>query len=140
MSKTTGLFDATIGLLQKSMNLRSAQHRMLSSNIANADTPDYKAFEVVVEEELRRQQQPSSGIRMVRTHSGHLPAGRGGSDRVTLKRSAEPEFSLRADGNTVDLDQSMSQLAENSIQYKTSAQLISAKLRSLRNAIQGGRG
>ena len=48
-------------------------------------------------------------------------------------------FRLRADANTGDLDRARSDLAENSLKYKTSAQLLSAKLKSLRNVIQGGR-
>jgi flagellar basal-body rod protein FlgB len=50
-----------------------------------------------------------------------------------------PALSLRADGNTVDLDRSMGELAENTIKYKTSAQLIGIKLKGLKNAIMGGR-
>jgi flagellar basal-body rod protein FlgB len=139
MPRTTGLFDETVALLQKAMNLRSAQHRVLSANIANADTPGYQAFEVVVEEALRRPPGAAPGIRLAATHPAHLPPGAAGTDRVTLRRAPAPDFSLRADGNTVDLDRSMSSLAENAIHYKTAAQLISAKLKSLRNVIQGGR-
>ena len=58
---------------------------------------------------------------------------------MTLQAAAAPAFSLRADGNTVDIDRAMGELAENSLKYKTSAQLLSAKLKSLRNVIQGGR-
>lgn len=139
MPRTAGLFDETVALLQKALNLRSAQHRVLSANIANADTPGYKAFEVLVEEELRRPPGLAAGIRLAATHPAHLPSGSAAADRVTLRRTPAPDFNLRADGNTVDLDQSMSRLAENAIHYKTAAQLISAKLKSLRNVIQGGR-
>jgi flagellar basal-body rod protein FlgB len=64
---------------------------------------------------------------------------RAGADRVTFKNSPTPELSLRADGNTVDLDRAMGELSENTIKYKTSAQLISMKLNGLKNAIMGGR-
>jgi flagellar basal-body rod protein FlgB len=140
MSRVSGLFDQTIGLLQRTLNLRSVQNRVLAANVANADTPNYKAFEVLVEDQLRKSgPAPATGIQMARTHAAHLPPARPAFGPVKLSRSPEPELSLRADGNTVDLDRSMGQLAENAIKYKTSAQLISSKLKSLRNVIQGGR-
>jgi flagellar basal-body rod protein FlgB len=140
MPSPSGIFDRTTSLLQKSLNVRSAQHLVLSSNIANADTPNYKAFEVAVDEELRKLDTGKPRIQLARTHSGHLPVGQSeAGDRVTLKNSPAPELSLRADGNTVDLDREMGELAENSIKYKTSAQLIVEKLKILKNVIQGGK-
>ena len=68
-----------------------------------------------------------------------MPVDRAEADRVTLKNAPAPELSLRADGNTVDLDRAMGELSENTIKYKTSAQLIAMKLKSLKNAILGGR-
>ena len=78
-------------------------------------------------------------IQLARTQGSHLPLGQAGADRVSLKSAPAPGLSLRADGNTVDLDRSMGDLAENTIKYKTSAQLIAIKLKGLKNAIIGGR-
>jgi flagellar basal-body rod protein FlgB len=139
MPSPSGIFGGTISLLQKSLDVRSAQHQVLSSNVANADTPNYKAFEVAVDEELRRLGTGKPRIQLARTQSSHLPVGRAEADRVTLKTAPAPELSLRADGNTVDLDRAMGELSENTIKYKTSAQLIAMKLKSLKNAILGGR-
>jgi flagellar basal-body rod protein FlgB len=140
MPQPAGLFDGTLSILQRTLNLRSAQHQAMASNIANADTPNYRAFEVAVEEELRRQGPEPGRIECTRTRANHLPLKvAGGAERVKLKAAAAPGFTLRADGNTVDLDRAMGELAENSLKYKTSAQLLSAKLKSLRNVIQGGR-
>jgi flagellar basal-body rod protein FlgB len=139
MPSPSGIFGGTISLLQKSLNVRSAQHQVLSSNVANADTPNYKAFEVAVDDELRKLGTGKSRIQLVRTQGSHLPVGRTEADRVTLKNAPAPELSLRADGNTVDLDRAMGELSENTIKYKTSAQLIAMKLKSLKNAILGGR-
>ena len=139
MSSPSGIFGGTINLLQKSLNVRSAQHQVLSSNVANADTPNYKAFEVAVDEELRKLGTGKPRIQLARTQSSHLPVDRAEADRITLKNAPAPELSLRADGNTVDLDRAMGELSENTIKYKTSAQLISIKLKGLKNAILGGR-
>ena len=139
MSSPSGIFGGTISLLQKSLNVRSAQHQVLSSNVANADTPNYKAFEVAVDEELRKLGTGKPRIQLARTQSSHLPVDRAEADRVTLKNAPAPELSLRADGNTVDLDRAMGELSENTIKYKTSAQLITSKFRGLKNAIIGGK-
>ncbi len=138
MPSVNGLFDGTIALLQRSLDLRSTQHQALSSNIANADTPRYKAFEVAVEEELAKGDPGARRLAPVRTHGLHLPPAETAASPARLKAAAAPGFNLRADGNTVDLDRSMGELAENAIKYKTSAQMISAKLKMLRNVITGG--
>ena len=135
---TNGLFRDTISLLERSLNLRSLQHRVLASNIANMDTPNYKAVELAVAEEMSKKQGSASGIQLVQTQHGHLPLKHNPSDRVKLKTARPPEFSLRGDGNTVDLDRTMGRLAENTLLYKTAAQIISQKFSGLKNAIRGG--
>ena len=135
---TNGIFSDTISLLERSLNLRSLQHRVLASNIANMDTPNYKAVEIAVAEEMSRNQDSASGIKLVRSQSGHLPIKHNPADNVKLKVAKPPEFSLRGDGNTVDLDQTMGSLAENTLLYKTAAQIISQKFSGLKNVIKGG--
>ena len=140
MPQPVSLFDGTLSLLERTLNLRSAQHEALSSNIANADTPNYRGVEVAVEDDLRKQQPDPQRVELARTQSAHLPLTVPGSAaRIKLRPAAGPAFSLRADGNTVDIDRAMGDLAENTLKYKTSAQLLSAKLKSLRSVIQGGR-
>ena len=135
---TNGLFRDTIALLERSLNLRSLQHRVLASNIANMDTPNYKAVELAVAEEMSRNQNSASGIQLVRTQTGHLPIGHHPTNSIKLKVAKPPEFSLRGDGNTVDLDRTMGQMAENTLLYKSAAQIISQKFSGLKNVIKGG--
>ena len=136
--QTNGLFRDTISLLERSLNLRSLQHRVLASNIANMDTPNYKAVELAVAEEMSGNQNPASGIQLVQTQHSHLPLKHNAADNVKLKIAKPPEFSLRGDGNTVDLDRTMGSLAENTLLYKTAAQIISQKFSGLKNVIKGG--
>ncbi len=135
---TTGLFRNTISMLERSLNLRSLQHRVLASNIANMDTPNYKAVELAVAEEMNGKKDSDSGIQLVRTQTGHLPLKQSPADSVKLKVAQPPPFSLRGDGNTVDLDRTMGRLAENTLLYKTAAQIISQKFSGLKRAIRGG--
>ena len=136
---STHLFSATISILERSLNLRSKRHHVLASNIANMDTPNYKAFDLVIEEELSKPKQGSATVKLVRTDDNHLADKTRPMDKIKLKLADPPEFTLRGDGNTVDLDKTMGDLAENTLLYKTVAQIISKKFQGLKNVIQGGK-
>ena len=133
-----GIFNKTISLLERSLDLRSLNHRVLASNIANMDTPNYKAFELIVAEEMQRNPESDPKIPIVQTHSNHLPRLRESTDPVTLKAAKAPNFSLRGDGNTVDIERTMGNLAKNTLLYNTAIQLISKKFSGLKNVIKGG--
>lgn len=133
-----GIFNKTISLLERSLDLRSLNHRVLASNIANMDTPNYKAFELMVAEEMQRNQDSDPKIPFVRTNPNHLPPLRESTDMVTLKAAKAPDFSLRGDGNTVDIERTMGNLAKNTLLFNTAVQLISKKFVGLKNVIKGG--
>ena len=135
---TQSLFDGTIATLQKSMNAGSLRHKVLTSNIANIDTPNYKAFEVVMEDALKSSHRSAAPIELVRTSPQHLSGDRSASNPIQIKQADSPTINFRADGNTVDLDRTMGKLAENTILYRTAAQIIKMKFQGLKNAIQGG--
>jgi flagellar basal-body rod protein FlgB len=136
---TDRIFSDTITTLAKSLNLRSIQHKALSSNIANMDTPNYKAVELDVAEKMAKNKGSAPGLKLVRTRAGHIPFRSDRTDNVKLKAVKSPAFSLRGDGNTVDIDRTMGKLAENTLLYNATAQLISKKFKGLKNVIKGGR-
>jgi flagellar basal-body rod protein FlgB len=136
---TDRIFGDTITALEKSLNLRSIQHKALSSNIANMDTPNYKAVELDVAEKMARNKGSAPDLRLVRTRAGHLPIRSNRTDNVKLKAVKPTGYSLRGDGNTVDIDRTMGKLAENTLLYNANAQLISKKFKGLKNVIKGGK-
>ena len=133
-----GIFNKTISLLERSLDLRSLNQRVLASNLANADTPNYKAVELKVAEEMIRKDESNTGLVLVRTHINHLPIKNGPVDTIKLKTAKAPDFSLRGDGNTVDIDRTMGNLAKNTLLYKAAIQLISKQFKDLKDAINGG--
>lgn len=135
---TPPLFDETITALQKSLNVGSLRHKVLTSNIANIDTPNYKAFEVVMEDALQKENRTAAPIELVRTRPEHLAGRHSAANPVKIKEADAPKLNFRADGNTVDLDRTMGELAENTLLYRTAAQIIKMKFQGLKNAIQGG--
>jgi flagellar basal-body rod protein FlgB len=132
------LFEGPISALQKTLNMGSLRHKVLTANIANIDTPNYKAFEVVMEDELKKNGRPAYQIELVRTRPDHLQGRHHSSTNVKLKVADPPALNLRADGNTVDLDKTMGKLAENTLLYRAAALIIKRKFQGLKNVIQGG--
>jgi flagellar basal-body rod protein FlgB len=87
---------------------------------------------------MQRNPESSPKVPFVQTHSNHLPRLRESTDLVTLRAAKAPDFSLRGDGNTVDIERTMGNLAKNTLLFNTAAQLISKKFSWLKNAIKGG--
>ena len=135
---TEKIITETITNLAKSLNLRSIQHKALASNIANMDTPNYKAVELDVAEKMKKNKGSVPGLQLARTHGRHLQFRTHRTDRVELKKMTPPAYNLRGDGNTVDIDRTMGKLAQNTLMYRATAQLISKKFKGLKNVIKGG--
>jgi flagellar basal-body rod protein FlgB len=134
------LFSGSLATLEKTLDLRSIRHNLIASNVANIDTPNYRAFDIMVEEEMQRSGNAGRpSIFIERTHPEHIELhGRCG---LTPKIHMQPDLGedLRNDGNSVDLDKQMTKLSENSLLYNTAAQILSRKYQGLKNVIQGGR-
>ena len=122
-----GLFGGTIAMLGKVLDLRSLKHNLIVSNIANKDTPNYKAFDMVIEEELGKVIKVEKEVNLKRTHNAHLPVNESRLSNVKSKLVKTNPTSLRGDGNSVDIDRAMGDLSENSLLYTTSAQILSKK-------------
>lgn len=133
------LFDNTTNLLAKVMALRARKAEVISENIANIDTPGYKARHVTFKDQLQDALGKSDDLPLLKTNKAHLPGSRSISD---VEPMIEMEGSPLAgfDQNTVDLDHEMAALAENSLNYNAAVQMLHKKLNILKNAIvEGGK-
>lgn len=136
--ESQGLFRGTIPLLSEALDLRVSRHERIASNIANIHTPNYKAFDLMVEEEMAKSVENREPMRLTRTHDGHFSAsGVPGGGPEGLRAMPSPYFQS-VEGNTVDLDRSMGDLSENSLKFNATAQIIARKFAGLKSAIQGG--
>lgn len=133
------LFNKTIHTVGKALELRSRRHELIVSNLANADTPGYKSFDLLVDKAMMAQKNNEMPVRLERTNPGHIPSLKGTHDNLNpyLVKKLKVD-NLRGDGNTVDMDREMSNLASNQLLYKVSAQIISKKFQGLKSIIQGG--
>ncbi len=122
------LFDHTIGLIQKSLNLRALRHRVLSDNIANADNPDHLPREIPFQQVLLEAMEDRSSLRLQRTHAHHLSGG------------FEEPIPLPASPGGFHLDQEMAKLAENNLLFQAGVQALLKKFETLKTVIsEGGR-
>lgn len=127
-------------VLSQAMNLRTQRHQVLASNIANADTPQYKArdfnFESAMQNALAGR-SGAGGLAMSRTAGGHQ-SGDGMTGPAALQFRTETQSAV--DGNTVDMDVERTQISENAVQYQILTQLIGDKFKGLRSALSSTQG
>ncbi len=121
------------------LNLRTQRQDLLASNIANADTPNYRARDLDFEASLRaalagRGQAPGVA-KLARTAAGHLAAANasGGETKVLYRQPSQPSI----DGNTVELDAERARFTENAVHIEANLVFLSGRIRQLLSAIQG---
>ncbi|MDD2686412.1 MAG: flagellar basal body rod protein FlgB [Gallionella sp.] len=123
---------------QAALSLRSARQELLASNIANADTPNYKARDIDFASALRAAigGEGSGATSMARTAPAHLDGNAGSTVMgapVMYRKPVQPS----ADGNTVDMDVERAQFAENALRYEASVKFLSEQMKAVMSAIQG---
>lgn len=126
--------DSSLGIHDDALRLRSARANLLASNIANAETPHYKARDVDFRQLLSRQRQSNSMMHMASTHSKHVQH-KPLIDKADLLYRIPLQPSL--DGNTVDAQQEYAAFAENTLRYQASLKFLGGRFKSLRMAIKG---
>lgn len=122
---------------QTALSLRAARQELLASNIANADTPNYKARDVNFADALKNAMAgTSTELPVVKTSPQHLEGNTGSSIMGAPVMYRKP-IQASADGNTVDMDVERAQFADNALRYEASVMFVNAKLKGLLTAIQG---
>lgn len=132
--------DQHLSVFSQAMNLRTQRHQVLASNIANADTPGYKArdfsFESAMQNAMSGRSQ-AGGVSLARTSAGHISGGAAsGAAQLVFRK----ETQSAVDGNTVDMDVERAQIAENALQYQILTQLIGDKFKGVRSALASTNG
>ncbi len=109
--------DTEIAFVQNALNLRARRHEILAGNIANSDTPNFKARDLDFSAALKNAMGVDGGpLKLTRTHGGHLDASGSatGGGHVKYRSSVQPSL----DGNTVDPDVERAHFTENSLHYQ----------------------
>lgn len=137
--------DAALNFHQTALRVRNQRQELLASNIANADTPQYKARDIDFQSAMQSAlQQTSAGNAttitgmMQQTNTGHMN-GQGSSGYVGS--ASDPLFRSvvqgSVDGNTVDMDVERNAYVDNGIRYEASLTMISGQIKKMLSAING---
>jgi flagellar basal-body rod protein FlgB len=127
--------DELLGFHQTALNLRAYRQQMIASNIANADTPNYKAkdidFRAALQGALSKRPAPDQ---LATTSAQHMKPGGAAADLPIKYRSADQPS---VDGNTVNMDVERGEFINNAIHYEANVEFIRGQFRTMLAAIQG---
>jgi flagellar basal-body rod protein FlgB len=130
------IFDKTLSLLERSLDLRAMRHEVIATNVANEETPGYRAKEYSFLDMLAAVARAERPGVLRATHPGHLGQQDHGMPRVTGQIEEVPAPDLPLDGNSVNLEVEMAKLADNAMHYNTASQIMAFRLRQLMSAIR----
>jgi len=135
MNQIPGLFGKKFEYLEAALQAREKLQLIHSANIANADTPNYRADTRSFSAILSRS-RPAQTPPLATTHPNHIASGQSG--RIADTGSKDGSLQIGMDGNTVDLQEEMAAMTENQLQYNLTIRLLQGKMHGLLTAIRGG--
>lgn len=136
--------DASFNFHESSLRLRAQRQELLAGNIANADTPNFKArdldFSTALKSAISENSQLTTlgnTMKPIATSAMHIGANNAATpaDATDIKYRGILQGSV--DGNTVDMDVERNQFTDNAIRYEASVMMISGKIKRMLAAIQG---
>jgi len=130
------LSSPRVAVLEQALSASSLRQKVISNNIANVNTPGYKKSEVLFEDMLQNVMN-SDKMPMLQTNDRHLPLQQ--ATIPTPEVNVIGNTSIRTDGNNVDIDVEMANLAKNSIYYNAVVQQLSSYFSGIKSAIKEGR-
>lgn len=136
-----GLFNTTVELLGKSVDLRAKNQNLIASNIANAETPNYVPRSLAFEDELQGALKGGSKGSPAITNNRHL-ALKGAGNRlqsVTGHVVETPAKTPGKDGNAVEFENEMGRMMENQVMFNASVQILAKQFAEIKNALREGK-
>jgi len=122
------LFGKTIEMLSAVLDFRSERHKVIASNIANIDTPNYRPKDIVFKEELEAIVSNKDRITMTGSRGRRISEQLGPSGRA--------DFEVIDSGERVSLDSEMAKLTENNLMHNLAVELLARKFRSLNTVLR----
>lgn len=129
------LFGNTFNTLEQSLHFATTKNKAISTNISNVDTPNYKANDVVFKQALNEALQNT--VPTKKTNARHLDFNN--EERLPYQTIKKSNTMYNHNGNNVDIDKEMSELAKNQIYYQGLVDRMNGKFNNLQTVIRGGR-
>ncbi|TCS39921.1 flagellar basal body rod protein FlgB [Reinekea marinisedimentorum] len=126
-------FQNSLGIHDDALMLRSERSSILANNLANADTPGYKARDIDFNAILSGEVSKQASLSTARTDDRHIATGSGDGWEVLYRNSLQPSI----DGNTVDENVENTKFTENAMDYNASFEFLNGKFKGLINALRG---
>lgn len=122
-----------LGIQEQALRVVNQRHELIASNIANADTPGYKARDIDFREVLGKQAVPRPDLKA--TQPGHFstPANRISANYVYYRTNVQPSL----DGNTVDAQQEQVKFAENYARFEATMRFLDGRVKNIEKAFSG---
>lgn len=131
--------DSALSFHQDALRIRAKRQEIIAANIANADTPNFKArdidFKAAMNNALQSNKQAASGL--IATDAQHLQGNGALGSNINAELLYRPIIQGSVDGNTVDMDVERNQFTDNAIRYEASLTMINGQLKKMLAAIQG---
>lgn len=131
----SSVLDRALGIHQQALEVSARRLELLASNIANADTPNYKARDIDFRAALSQAASEQGAVRLAATQPGHIHATAGAGSMAEVRYRVPNHASL--DGNTVDSQMEHAAFAENAVRYQASLDFINSRISGLRKALKG---
>lgn len=130
--------DNFLSFQQSALRVRGQRQELIAANIANADTPNYKAKDVEFGDAMKSAMNGGSSLKVgvAKTSDRHLDGVNGGNDNAPGDPKFRKDTQGNVDGNTVDMDVERNQFADNAIRYEASLNMISGQVKEMLAAIQ----
>ena len=128
----------SMDVMQKGLSASWTRNAVIRNNIANVETPGFKASDVEFESLFRKAMEERSLVGF-RTHERHIPLGARSIDEVVPLIREKRDLSMRMDGNNVDIESENVKMAQNQLFYNTLMEKLNGEIRRLRLAISEGR-
>ncbi|MCX4187351.1 flagellar basal body rod protein FlgB [Methylophaga sp. OBS4] len=130
-------FDSALGIHADALRLRSQRAELLATNLANADTPEFKARDIDFKTALSMASAGQTSGHIQTTHQNHISTNAGGSDMMLTQAQYRVAVQDSLDGNTVDEQIEQAQFMQNAVQYQASLEFLGARFQGLSKAIKG---
>lgn len=128
--------NAHLGVHAKALQVRATRAELIANNLANADTPDYKARDIDFRAALANTGASQGGVQLTTTRGNHLGGTGAGAANSAAEQYRVP-LTPSLDGNSVDVQVEQAAFAENSVRYQATLTFLNSRLRGLMTAITG---
>jgi flagellar basal-body rod protein FlgB len=127
--------DKLVGVHHQALQVRTQRMEVISGNLANANTPGYKARDIDFNKAMKSAQTSQASSNMVKTHDQHMSGGSRINAELDFRIPTQPDT---GDGNNVDVQVERNAFLESGMRYQAGLTLLDGKFKSMKKALSSG--